>query len=157
MNKKWLAAVSLALLIPAAALAQGNSGSHTSGPPSNPGNGNGNGPGNGSGVANESLAANPRIEADETALSDAYKKLSADVKAGNTAAYAADSAAILRALAKLQADRKALDAAIAKNAAVNAAKAVVDSDVATLETEHAQLRIDEIIGSKVAIAADEQA
>ena len=111
------------------------------------------GQGHGAGV----LAANATIEADQTALEDAFRKLRDDVKAGNTAAITADQAAITAAVAHLQADRAALMAAAVTNAAVQAAKATVHTDLLAIERDRAQLRSDEIAGNKVAAMADEQA
>jgi hypothetical protein len=170
-----LAVISFAILLPAVALAQGsgsqgngnnnqsgNPGTGTQGDAGNnqcgtQGDGNINQSGEDDALDNETLAAAPDIEAAGAALEGAFLQLRADVRAGNTTAYAADAARISAAFAKLQAGRKALRAAIAGNAAVLAAKSLVDADRRVVESAQLQLTIDEIVGIPSVIAADEAA
>ena len=100
-------------------------------------------------------AANPLIEADQSALDNAFTQLRSDVRSGNTAAVAGDEAAIMTALTKLQQDRAALRTAVQSNTAVQAARAVVEADAMAIERDRTQLRADEIAGNRSAIAADE--
>ena len=101
------------------------------------------------------FAANATIEADRTALEEAFGQLRTDVRAGNTSAAAGDEAAINAALAKLQSDRTALEAAMKTSAAVQAAKAMLQADHMTIERDRAQLRIDQIAGDRAAVGADQ--
>lgn len=111
----------------------------------------------GMGAGGGPLAANPTIEADQTALEEAFTHLRSDVKAGNTSAVAADQAAITAAVGHLQSDRTALVTSIAGNAAVQAAKSALQADHLASERDRAQLRSDQIAGNQAAVAADKQA
>jgi hypothetical protein len=110
----------------------------------------------GAGGAGGAFASNAAIEADRTALEDAFRALRADVRGGNTSAVAGDEAAINAALAKLQSDRAALTAAMQSSPAVQSAKTTLQADHMAIERDRTQLRIDQIAGNQAAVGADEQ-
>lgn len=102
------------------------------------------------------LASNATIEADQTALEDAFRTLRTDVRGGNTSAVPADEAAINAALTKLQSDRATLVAAMQASPAIQAAKTTLQADHTAIERDRTQLRIDQVTGNQAAVAADQQ-
>ena len=102
-----------------------------------------------------SMQAHSKIEADATAVANDFQQLRSDVHANNTAAISLDQAKITTDFATLQADETALRTKLMSDPGIQSALAAVVADRQALDKDAVQLRSDEIVGNKTAIAADE--